>query len=325
MVNKWYVIVNPVTRDGHGMEDFPIISELLREYNIPHETHFTSHKSHAVQLTVTAVNEGFRRILVIGGDGTLHEVVNGLFIQSAVEPRDVLLAMIPIRESLHGWSRTFIKREDLGHKPENGYRKIVESIVEECSLLQDVGVVSYEESHYQQVRYMVNLSCVGFTSMLHERLLHLRNKGRRSRLLYFLNMIGSFFSYKSTGVKIWVDDKLVYNDLMMSAFIGVGRYSIGGVQPLPDAVIDDGKLDVSLVKPIHFWHILFRIKYLFNGGIYRIGHIKKLCGAKVRIESSPEIKLDVDGDVMGVSPLEFTTLQQAIRIVVPRSFIESRK
>ena len=88
--------MNPVAGTGRGLEDFPQISKLLRDNSIPSDPVFTEHKYHAVELTVTAVNKGYRKIIVIGGDGTLHEVVNGLFIQKSVRPDEVLLAAAQI-------------------------------------------------------------------------------------------------------------------------------------------------------------------------------------------------------------------------------------
>ena len=76
---RWFVIVNPVAGGGRGLDHFPTISKLLRDAGIQTEPVFTEHKFHATELTVSAVKQGFRRIIAVGGDGTLHEVVNGLF------------------------------------------------------------------------------------------------------------------------------------------------------------------------------------------------------------------------------------------------------
>ena len=94
--DTWYVIVNPVAGFGRGLGDLPHITKLIRENDIPHELVFSQHKHHVTELTVQAVNEGYRRIIVIGGDGTLHEVVNGLFIQQAAPVEDVTVAVIPV-------------------------------------------------------------------------------------------------------------------------------------------------------------------------------------------------------------------------------------
>ena len=94
--NKWFVIVNPVAGGGRGLDHFPQVSKHLRDARILCEPVFTEHKFHATELTVTAVREGYRRIIVVGGDGTLHEVVNGLFIQQEVRPDEVLVAVIAV-------------------------------------------------------------------------------------------------------------------------------------------------------------------------------------------------------------------------------------
>ena len=153
---------------------------------------------------------------------------------------------------------------------------------------------------------------------------HLQKKNRFGALRKFLCILSNFFIYKSTGMKIWVDDVRVYNGLMFSVALGICKYNGDGVQQLPDAVADDGLFDLSLVKPIHFWHILFRLRYLYNGGIYRIGHVRHARGHKVRIESSPEVTVEVDGELLGSSPLEFEVMPKAIRVIVSREFFEER-
>ena len=238
---RWFVIVNPVAGGGRGLDHFPLISKLLRDAGIQTEPVFTEHKFHATELTVSAVKQGFRRIIAVGGDGTLHEVVNGLFIQQTVDPREVLLAVVAVGAG-NDWIRTF--------GVPNRYQDAIRAIKEGHSFLQDVGVVSYEEAHYRQHRYMANVAGMGFDAMVVKKYAHLKKKGHRNKWLYTWCMIRSFFSYKSTGVKVWIDDRLVYNNLLMSIAIGVCKYNGGGMQQLPEAVADDGLLDVSLAYPV---------------------------------------------------------------------------
>lgn len=310
---KWFVIVNPVAGSGRGLDHFPQISKLLRDEHILCEPVFTEHKFHATELTVWAVKQGYRHIIAVGGDGTLHEVVNGLFIQQEADPREVLLGVVAVGTG-NDWMRMFgVPRR---------YQDAVRAIKEQYSFLQDVGVISYEESHYRQSRYMANVAGAGFDAAVNRRFTHLQKKGRRGGWLYAWSMVQTFFGYKSTGVKVWIDDRLVYNNLLFSVAIGICKYNGGGMQQLPDAVADDGMFDVSLIRPIHFWHVLFRFRYLFNGGIYRIRHVLQERGSRVRIESSPEVSVEVDGELLGESPLEFSILHRAIRIVVSKEFLE---
>ena len=183
-------------------------------------------------------------------------------------------------------------------------------------------MVSYEEAHYRQSRYMANVAGAGFDAHVVRKLSHLKKKGHKSRWRYTWCLVRSFFRYKSTGVKVWVDDRLVYNNLLLSAAVGICKFNGGGIQQLPEAVADDGMLDLSLIRPVHFWHLLFRFHYLFNGGIYRIRHILQERGSRIRIESSPEVSVEIDGEPLGHTPLEFSVLHQAVRIVVGREFYE---
>lgn len=309
---KWFVIVNPVAGSGRGLDDFPLISRLLREEQIQYEPVFTEHKFHATELTVSAIADGYRHILVVGGDGTLHEAVNGLFIQQTVPPEEVLLGVIAVGTG-NDWIRSF--------GIPNRHADAIRAIKEAYSFLQDVGVISYEEAHYRQSRYMANVAGAGFDAAVNRRFTHLQRKGRKGGWLYTSSLLRTFFRYKSTGMKVWIDDKLVHNDLLFSIAIGICKYNGGGMQQLPEAVADDGIFDVSLIRPIHFWHILFRFRYLFNGEIYRIRHVLHARGSKIRIESSPEVSVEVDGELLGETPLEFTILHRAIRIVVSKKFL----
>lgn len=296
-----------------GLDDFPLISKLLRDNEIVCEAVFTEHKCHATELTVSAVTAGYRHIIVVGGDGTLHEVVNGLFIQQVVTPSDVTIALISV-----GTGNDWIRMYGL---PKH-YSSVIRAIKEGYTFLQDVAAVEYEESRYRQTRYMANVAGVGFDAAVIERGQRMRSKGRSCASLYIRALIKTFFSYKHTGVKIWVDDRLVYNNLLFSLAIGVGKYNGGGIQQLPAAIADDGLLDVTLIKPLHWWHILFRLRRFFNGEIYSIGHVQHIQGSKIRIESSPEIMLEVDGELLGVTPVEFKVLNRAVKVVVNKSFID---
>ena len=153
----WFVIVNPIAGAGHGLKDYPQIAKLLRDNEIYHDAVFTEHKFHATELTVEAVNKGYRKIIVVGGDGTLNEVVNGLFIQKQCEPKDIRLAMMSVGTG-NDWVRTF----GMASK----YSEAIRAIKEGKTFLQDVGAVTYTESKFTQTRYMVNVVGLGFDAFV---------------------------------------------------------------------------------------------------------------------------------------------------------------
>ncbi len=312
--NTWFMIVNPKANNGCSLMELPQISKYLHDEGVACDPHFTERKYHASELAVTAVGRGYRKILIVGGDGTFHEVVNGLFVQKIVDPADITIAFIGVGTG-GNWLMNF------GFK-EGAYHDVVRAIKSEVVAYQDIGVVNYEESLYRQNRYMVSVAGTGFDSYVVKRFSHKLMKRQRSKWSYFWCLVQSYIKYKHNGVKIYVDGELVYNQLLFSAAIGVGRFNIGGVQQLPNAIADDGLLDMTIIAPIHFWHILFRFLYLYDGNIYRIGHTKHYRGRHIRIESIPDMSVEVDGEVLGETPLEFTVLDKALRVVVSPDYLK---
>ena len=302
-----------MTGSGRGVINLRKISKLKGDNDIPNGLFFSQHKHHPTELTVRAVNAGYRRIIVIGGDGTLHEVVNGLFIQQTGSPDEVTVSVVAVGRG-NDWVRMF--------GIPSHYSEAIRAIREGYTFLQDVGEVYYKESQFPQMRYMANVAGAGFDADVIRCYQHYKNKGRRGRHLYPLSILRSYFRYRSTGVKVWVDDKLVHNDLLFSVAIGVCKYNGGGVQQLPEAVADDGLLDITLIRPVHWWHVVFRLKRFFNGSIYTIGHVGHYQGRNVRIESSPEMPVEVDGEILGGTPLEFKIRHRCVKVIVNKDFLE---
>lgn len=310
--SKWFAIVNPVAGSGKGLEDWPFISRLLRENDIMPDYVFTERKYHAIELAVEAVNKGYRKILVVGGDGTIHEVVNGLFIQKAAATQDVLLSVIAVGTG-NDWIRMFgIPRK---------YSEAIRAIVEGHSFLQDVGKISYHKSFVKQTRYMANVAGLGFDAFVNKKYNRLKDEGKTGKWLYIWSTLKAVLRYRSTGVKIWVDDQLTANELVYSATVGVGKYNGGGMMQVPDAVADDGLFDITIIRNISWLGVLTRFKKLYNGRIYNIKKVSFNRGRKIRVESSPEIRVEVDGEALGFSPFEFEMVDKAIRVIVSEKFL----
>ena len=172
---------------------------------------------------------------------------------------------------------------------------------------------------------MANVAGMGFDAVVNFKYQRKKAKGKTGKGVYLWCMIRSFFKHKSSGVKIWVDDRLVFNNLIFSIAIGIGKFNGGGMQQLPAAVADDGLLDITMIKPMHWWQVLFRIRRLYNGTIYSIGHIMHAQGSKIRIESSPETPLEVDGEWLGGTPVEFRVLHREVRVIVNKSYLAKLK
>ncbi len=313
---KWFVIINPTAGRGRGLTDWPYISKLLRDHHVRHEYAFTERKYHATELAVEAIGNGFRQIIIVGGDGTIHEVVNGIFVQQQVPTREVLLAVIAV-----GTGNDWIRMFGIARK----YSEAIRAIVERHSFLQDVGRVTYYESNYRQTRYMANVAGVGFDAFVIKRYVHGVGQGRGGRWIYLRCLLQALLKYHSTGVKMWIDDEVVVKDLVFSATIGIGRYNGGGMLQVPEAVPDDGLFDVTVIRRMSLARIVYDFKLLFNGNIYRNEKVSMHRGRRIRFDSSPDIFVEVDGELLGNTPVEFEIIDRAIRVVVAERFLRQNQ
>ncbi len=306
---KWFVVVNPTAGGGRGLVDWPYISKLLRDNQIIHEYAFTERRYHATELAVEAVLAGFRRIIAVGGDGTIHEVVNGLFIQREVEPREVLLGVVGVGTG-NDWMRMF-------GVPKK-YSEAVRAIVEGNSFMQDVGRVTYHESAYRQSRYFVNGSGIGFDAFTIKTYHQMLGRFRFGKWTYIRSIAKALARFKASGVKMWVDGPEVVNDLVFSASIGIGKYSGGGLIQVPDAVADDGLFDATVIRRMGILRVLYSFRALYTGKIYDLPRVSNHRGRHIRFESSPEVWLEADGELLGNTPVEFEIIDRAICVIVGR-------
>ncbi|MDR2359618.1 MAG: diacylglycerol kinase family lipid kinase [Prevotellaceae bacterium] len=303
----WMVIVNPKAGSGKGLTDWPVISNQMNRSGVDFSCVFTERKYHAVELAVKAVNDGYRKLVAIGGDGTINEIVNGLFIQQKVAPADVSLAVIPAGTG-NDWLRMF-------GIPDT-YSKAVQSIVNHRTILQDVGLITFYETRIKHQRYMANVAGLGFDAMVNRLFNHLKDEGRYSKNMYLRGTFRTLLSYHSKQFSVTVDDRLLFKGSVFSAAVGIGKYNGGGMNQMPNAVVDDGLFDITIVKQMNPLKVLYHFRKLYNGKIYRIPKVLARQGKRVVIDTLPESPIEIDGEAMGYSPFTFELIPKSIKVVV---------
>jgi diacylglycerol kinase family enzyme len=167
--NEWVVIVNPNAGNGKGRKDWEKISSGLRNHNITWSEHFTERKGHAITLSQEAIDSGYRKILCVGGDGTLNEIVNGAFNQKTCQTKDITLGLIPVGTG-NDWGRMF-------GIPLN-YEGAVQIIKEEKTMLHDIGRIDYYNGLEKCIRYFINIAGLGFESVVVKRTNIQKDKGK---------------------------------------------------------------------------------------------------------------------------------------------------
>jgi len=302
----WFVIVNPNAGRRKGEKDWLEIAALLDAAGIRYTNVFTEHPNHAVKLARKYIEAGFRKIIVVGGDGTLNEVVNGVFTQNKYPTKDITLAMIPVGTG-NDWGRSF--------NIPSGYKEAIHLISRMHTRIQDVGKVHYMNNELPKHRHFINMAGLGFDAMVAKRTNKVKQEGKSGPFSYLISLFTSLISYNDSKVNIIVDDKEL-NANVFTMSVAICKFNGGGMMQAPNAIPDDGLFDVTVITRVSRFLVIRSVKKLYDGSYLKMPQVKTFRGEKVKIESNPPMFLETDGESLGHTPMTFEVLPLSIQVVV---------
>lgn len=311
MKDKWFLIVNPVSGVGRCRKIWPKVHSLLKETGIDFDHVFTEYRGHAIELTKRAVQKGWRGIICMGGDGTKNEVIHGLFLQDYVPTSDITVAMIPAGIG-NDWGKT------IGIPYE--YDKAIHAIKEGITFTQDTCLVEYYDGKEHQKRYYSNIAGMGYDALVTERANHMKERGYSGTLPYLLSLFICLIRYRSTKVKIKIDD-IEIEDHVFSLNVGTCKYSGGGMMFLPDAIPDDGLLYMTVIKDLGKVEVLKNVRYLYDGTFIKHPRIEAFRGEKITVYSRPKAYIEADGESLGHSPFQFSIIPRSLKVIVKKQSV----
>lgn len=305
--NQWLIIVNPNAGARKGAKDWPVISKILNEMEIPHVGVLTEHRDHANRLVEEFIPEGFRKIAVVGGDGTMNEVLNGIFNQKLIDPSEITLAIIPVGTG-NDWCRMF-------NIPFN-YVKAISLLKQEKCFIQDVGTIEYYKGNQAFHRYFMNIAGMGYDALVAKKTNMTKEKGIGNPILYLYFVFAGLIQFKFLSATIEVDDQVVYQGAIFSMNAGICKYNGGGMMQVPHAIPDDGELDFTLIQKAPKWKVIRYASWLYDGTLVKLPFVKSFRGKKIVIRSTDNIYLEADGESLGHTPMVLEVLHKKLKVVV---------
>lgn len=303
--SNWIAIVNRAAGGGRTERDWPEISHLLDKHEIPYEPVFTNRRLHASIIARNKINEGYSKIIVVGGDGTMNEVINGVFAQKRIRTTEVMLGMISVGTG-NDWARMFNIPSD--------YEGAILTIKKQKTFIQDAGLVYYRKNGKEWKRYFINIAGMGFGARVVERTNLMKEKGKSGPFLYFYNIFYSLMKYRSQGAEIAIDG-ISFDRIIFSLNVGIGRYNGGGMMQVPHAVADDGLYSITLIKKIGKLNVLANVNRLYNGTITKHSKVETFVGKTVQIAGPEKLKVETDGESLGHGPLSFTIIPRSVTVI----------
>lgn len=313
--DTWLAVVNPHAGSGKTISEWGKAEKFLSGKGIVYECRMTGNGHNASMIACDAAKSGYRKFIAVGGDGTVHDVLSGLMAaigeSSGVSLADFTLAVIPI-----GSGNDWIKAHSIPHDT----KAVVDLIASGSFSTQDVVKVCFGEpaSGNGGTSYMINVGGVGFDARICERVNRQKSEGKSGRMLYVKSLLYNLFHYKPSPMTVECDGKVMFHGPCYSIAFGIGKYSGGGMRQTPDAVLDDGFVDVTVIPPFSILRILSEAYKLFNGKILTIRELVSFKAKKVKVyraSSSFAELVEVDGENPGTLPVSLEVLPHQIRVL----------
>ncbi|HWL64804.1 MAG TPA: diacylglycerol kinase family protein [Actinomycetota bacterium] len=293
------------SRSGGVTKALPVVEAALKERELEYSIERTERAGHAIEIAHRALSDGTRFLVAVGGDGTIHEVVNGIMKADPTVASEAVLGVVAA-----GTGSDFVKTFGLPTGP----RAAVSHLDGDTSFRIDIGKVTYssEDGGSQIVRYFPNVAEAGLGAEVVARAVRLpRWLGPTVYLAAFWMTIRKF---KITQVRVDLVDR-TWEGYMNNLVVANGQFFGGGMKIAPKAAPTDGLLDVQIHHARKREAITIMPK-IFKGEHVPHPHIEEAKRVKVSIEADRPLRIEADGEVLGYTPATFEVVRDAISLKV---------
>ena len=293
---KLLIVFNPNAANGRSAKKLTAIKAKFNSLGIQTEYKATTHPGHGSELVADTDLSGFDGLIAAGGDGTLFEVLNGLYRHP--KSARIPLGLLPI-----GTGNAFAR--DLGLKPA-AWSDAIELLQRERTRQVDVGLVKAADRRF----YFLNIVSMGFTVDASKRAHKLKFLGNTA---YTLATLWQVLKLKSYPLVADLDGGEIHSD---NIFITISNTRYTGTHFLiaPDACIDDGLLDVTILENLSRHRLLKLFPSIYDGRHVQYQEISTHKAATINIREPAAMLLGPDGELIGRSPAEITCLHQDLTI-----------
>lgn len=293
----YYFIVNKTAGNGKGLRVWKSTEILLQKRKVLYKVAFTEKAGHARQLIEQIDEKTITAVIVVGGDGTIHEVVNRLV------GKEVALGVVPA-----GSGNDLARSLGVPFDAEGALERIF------------AGDVQSIDAPKGGDEYFISIAGLGFDG----RVAQVTNQSKSKRFLnkmglgglsYVMNIFKVLFTYSPSEVSVLVDGKVHnFEDVWLIAVANLPYYG-GGIMICPDAKADDGELDVCVVSGIGRWELLFVFPLAFKGRHITHRNVTMLRGSSIQVLPQTPLIMQCDGEIVENGTGYFCLEKKALKVL----------
>lgn len=281
------VIINPVAGNGRAKKIGEKVLDILTGRSIACQAFYTESPGHATQLAMEAAQRGTDTVLAVGGDGTAYEAASGLVHTKTA------LGLIPA-----GTGNDFIKSIGVPKSP----FEALDHILTHSPKQVDMGRIND--------KLFLNVCGTGFDVSVLEYSAKAK-KLVRGMLPYLYGVIRTIFSFKPVNMHIVVDEETTLDGTFLQCSVANGRYIGGGIPISPTSLVNDGLLDVVVLRSIPNWKMFFYLPGLLMGRVHSFSITSHYLCNSVTIDA-PGMHLNVDGEILPINKVGFSSVRDAL-------------
>jgi len=303
-LKPWFVIINPTSGNGSGKRKWPKIKSLLELEEFKFDFAFTEYENHSIELVQNAINEGVKNIVGVGGDGTLHNIINGINKQDSVTSSGVKVGIIPIGTG-NDWIKTYNIPLDI--------KEAIAIIKKGKTKLQDLGKIAFLENNHEPI-FFNNLAGIGFDGYVVSKVGKYKHLGA---LAYLFGAIIGLFSFKNFEATIKLNKKEIKTKSLM-ILAGICKFSGGGMRLTEEPLPEDGLFDISIAKNLSKLEIITNLFSLFNGNIVKHPKVEtyKVNELSIVVNSDNKPFIQADGELIGKGNIRLEIVPKAFSFFV---------
>jgi len=296
-------LVNPASANGATGSRWPELARRAAALGLSGDALLSERPGHLAELAAEAVAGGASQLVVVGGDGTVHEVVNGVLGAAAGE---VELAVLP-----RGTGGDFARSLSLPKRFDDAVKVAVSGTVR----VIDAGRARFTRDGASHEAWFANFAGSGISGAI-ARDANASSKALGGRVSFLVSTVKVFARWKSAEVVMEIDGERKSGPMFEIVAMN-GPYAAGGMRIAPDARLDDGLLDCVLFGDVTKLDFLTTFPKIYRGR--HLGHPKIECVRcrTVSVDAERALPVVLDGEDAGTTPARFEIVPEALRVRVP--------
>ncbi|CAL2088467.1 diacylglycerol kinase family protein [Tenacibaculum sp. 190524A05c] len=299
----WFVIINP-TAGNYSPTVLKQIQHHLKNNNITYSYAVTTHEKHEIELVHDSIKNGITNFISVGGDGTLHNIVNGIMTQNFVSTSKIKVGVIP-----YGTGNDWVKTYNI---PKNISEAIL-IIKQQKTISQDIGYLELENNS----TFFNNVAGIGYDGYVVNKLNKLKRLGSVS---YLLSGLYGILFYRKTSFLIKINNQTIKTKCLMTLF-GICKYSGGGMRLTNYKDSTNGLLDITIAKNLNFKDLILNIKKLYDGTLINHKKVEALVSDEIIVTpetTDQKVYVQADGELIGTGTVKVKIFKNAITFVVKK-------